>query len=154
MGVYLDWFLADESEAEAVASIASEEGHEFEDWPHLAMKGVGDVDLMLLRGILLGRPDDIEDADGDALYHESEDGESGVSVTRIRPAFLGELAALSPAEIERAGGEWHRREEMADRDPVMANWDPGTVVAMLGEMAEFARRAQQEDKPVLQLSVW
>jgi hypothetical protein len=73
---YTDWFLADASEAEAVASIASAEGHSFADWPHLALKDVADVPLTLLRGILRGRrPGTAEDVDGATLFwDEGPDG--------------------------------------------------------------------------------
>ena len=39
MGCFTDWFLADENEAEAIASIVTTEEHSFEDWPALSIRG-------------------------------------------------------------------------------------------------------------------
>jgi hypothetical protein len=102
---YTDWFLADESEAAAVASIACTDEHSFEDWPHLALASVGQIQLMLLRGILCGRPGTIEEVQGETLFQgDDEEDEGGVAVTRVLPAFVEELAALTPAQVRRAAG--------------------------------------------------
>jgi hypothetical protein len=143
---YTDWFVADASEAEAVASIATTGEHSFEDWPHLALKDVADVPLTLLRGILRGQPGTAEDVDGETLFwDEGEEGEGMVSVTQVLPAFVDELAALTPAQVKRAAGAWHRCEGMAD-------WEAADVARSLREMAAFARRARRAGKPVLRLS--
>jgi hypothetical protein len=147
MSFYTDWFLADPSEAEAVASIATTEEHSFEDWPHLALKDVADVPLTLLRGILRGRPPGTaEDVDGATLFwDEGEEGEGMVSVTQVLPAFVEELAALTPAQVQRVAAAWHRCEGMAD-------WAAADVAKCLRRMAAFARRSQRAGKPVLRLS--
>jgi hypothetical protein len=145
MGWYTDWFLADESEAEAVASIATDEGHSFDDWPHLAMKSVGEMELMQLWGALRGDPSRLEDVSGGAVFVADE--QEGPVVSRVVPEFIASLAALEKPDVDRVAGAWQACEEMAE-------WDAATVAAVLAEMAEFARRAGREGKPVLQLSVW
>jgi hypothetical protein len=143
---YTDWFLADASEAEAVASIVTTEEHSFEDWPHLALKDVADVPLTLLRGILRGQPGTPLGVDGETLFwDEGEEGEGMVSVTQVLPAFVEELAALTPAQAKRAAAAWHGCEGMTD-------WAAADVARCLREMATFARRARRAGKPVLRLS--
>lgn len=149
MSWYTDWFLADESEAEAVASIGSDEddSSDFGDWPHLAMKSVGETELMLLRAILAGRSG-IEDFHGDALHHDGdEDGEGGTVVCRVLPEFVAELSALTDARAEQFAVAWCRTENMTD-------WEPGDAAGLLREMAAFARRAIRDGRPVLQLLTW
>ncbi len=149
MSWYTDWFLADESESRAIASIGSDEddSSDFDDWPHLAIKSLGETELMLLRAILAGRSG-IEDFHGDTLHHDGdEDGEGGVVVYRVLTDFVAELAALSDAETERVAAEWCRTENMAD-------WEPSAAAGVLREMAAFARRSTEEGKPVLQLLTW
>lgn len=146
MSWYTDWFLADESEAEAVAGIGSDDGHDFEDWPHLAMRSVGEMELMALLGVLRGQPAEMDDVHGDALYHQSDE-DGGVVVVRVTPSFVADLAALTADRATQAARQWHQSESMAD-------WGPATVAEVLGEMVAFARRAVQEGKPVLQLSTW
>lgn len=146
MSWYTDWFLADASEAEAVAGIASDDEHSFDDWPHLALRSVGDLELMLLRGVLRGRPGETEPVDGDSLVH-SDDEDGGTSVSAVLPNFLAELADLPDDQIERIAIAWQRTE-------TMAGWEPATDAAVLREMVAFARDARREGKSVLQLATW
>ena len=101
MSWYTDWFLADEADAEAVASLADDESHSFDDWPHLSMPNIGELELMLLWGLLNGNPKGMEDVSGESLFQELDD-EGGVFVTRVKPAFIAALAALNehPVELE------------------------------------------------------
>jgi hypothetical protein len=145
MSWYTDWFLADEAEAEAVAGIATGEDYSFDDWPHLSMKSVGEMELMSLWA-LLGRPEGIETISRDPLYHESDE-DGGVIVDRVAPGFITALAALHKPDVERRARDWHACE-------AMAQWELKLVAEVLWEMAEFARRAGREGKPVLQLSTW
>ncbi len=142
MSFYTDWFLADEADAEAVASIATTEEHSFDDWPHLSLRGIGDMELSSLWGIVRGEPDSLDSATGDLLFQEAEE----VFVARVVPAFIEALAAIKPAGIKRLAAEWNKSEELAD-------WDAAEVATVLRELVKFARRAQREGKPVLQFSV-
>src|SRR5262245_19769620 len=141
-----DWFLADEAEAEAVASIASDDEHSFEDWPHLQIRSVGEMELMSLRGVLLSRPGENEDFHGDTLHQDYHE-EGGVAVSRVAPEFINELAAVRANQVGRIAEQWHGCEPVAE-------WERPTVTAVLREMIAFARRANREGKPVLQLSTW
>jgi hypothetical protein len=142
MGFYTDWFLADEGDAEAVASIATAEEHSFEDWPHLSLKGVGELDLSALWGILRGEPDSLHSATGALLFQEGDE----VFVCRVEPAFVEALAAVKPATIKRLAAEWHKTEGLED-------WGAVEVESALGALVKFAGRAKREEKPVVQLSV-
>jgi hypothetical protein len=142
MSFYTDWFLADDGDAKAVAAIATTEEHTFEDWPHLSLKGIGEMDLSTLWGILRGVPDSLDSATGDLLFQEEDE----VFVCRVEPGFIEALAAVKPAAIKRLAAEWNKCEELAD-------WSAADVVSVLRELVKFASRAQRDGKPVLQLSV-
>jgi hypothetical protein len=139
VGVYTDWFLADESEAEALARSESP----FDDWPCLSMKSIIETELMILWGLLRGEPDSLDDVTDDVLFMDSED--DGPFVFRVTPAFIAALAALDKPGIERVAREWHGCEQMAE-------WELPDLAEMLREMVEFAQRARRESKPVLQLA--
>jgi hypothetical protein len=92
MGFYTDWFVADEADAQAIASIVTTEEHSFEDWPNLSVKNIGEFELMALWAILLGQPfDPARSVSGRLLHQESEEGPFVLSV---EPAFLDALAAV------------------------------------------------------------
>src|SRR5262245_25185851 len=111
MGVYTDWFLADESEAEALAESESP----FDDWPCLSMKDVLETNLMQLWGVLRGEPDRLEDVSGEALFSDiQEDGSEGMIVHRVIPEFIDAVAALDKPGIVRVARKWHKSEEMAE----------------------------------------
>jgi hypothetical protein len=141
MSWYTDWFLAGEDEAEAIASIATDEGHSFDDWPHLALRSVGETELAALWGAL---GDDSELA-SEPLFVGDE--QEGPLVRRVDPRLIAGLAALKKPGLDRVATAWHACEQVAE-------WEPGTVAEVLREMADFARRAKRARKPVLQLDVW
>ncbi len=142
MGFYTDWFLAGEKEAEEIASIATTEEHTFEDWPHLALKNIGEVNLSELWGILRGEPDSLDSATGELLFQHSDE----VFVCRVEPGFIEALASVKPATVKRLASAWGKSEELSD-------WRPAEVESVLRELVTFARRAKREGKPVLELSV-
>jgi hypothetical protein len=142
LGFYTDWFLAEETEAEAIASIATTEEHSFEDWPHLSLKNIGEMDLLTLWGLLRGEPDSLDSTLGNALFQEGEE----VFVCRVEPGFVESLAAVKPAAVKQMAAEWNKTEELAD-------WEPAEVESALRELVQFARKSKRRGKPVLQLSV-
>lgn len=142
MGFYTDWFLANDGDAEAVASIATTEEHTFKDWPHLSLRGVGEMDLSALWGILRGETDSLDSATGDLLYQEADE----VFVCRVESGFVEALAVIKPAAIKRLAGEWNATEGLAE-------WGAAEVESAIRNLVKFAGRAKREDKPVLQLSV-
>ena len=142
MSFHTDWFLADKADAESIASIAITEEHSFEDWPHLSMQGIGEMDLSTLWGILRGEPDSLDSTSGDLLFQEAEE----VFVCLVEPGFIEALAAVKPAAVKRVAAEWNKSEELAD-------WNAAEVVSLLRGMVKFASQARREGKPALQLSV-
>jgi hypothetical protein len=140
LGFYTDWVLADEDEAEAVLAITTDE-HAIEEWPHLSMKNVGEMDLMSLWAILRGEPEQLESITS-LLARRGDD----VLVCRVGSQFVAALAAVKPSTIKRLAGEWNQIEELQ-------NWEAKDVECVLRQLVNFARRAKREGKPVLQLSV-
>src|SRR4051812_9817471 len=125
MSWYTDWFLADEADADAIASTVTDETRSADDWPHLAMRSVGQMELMRLCAVLRGAPDDLAGID-EALVIVDE--QEGPVVSRVDGEFVAALAALE--DVDRIAAAWHGCEEMAA-------WQAETVAARLREMAEF-----------------
>lgn len=152
VGQYTDWFIAEESEAEAIADIGSDDRDaDFDDWPHLAMKSVLDSELMALWGILKGTPGKWVDVIDESLAQRGEADENGIGedgltiVCRVVPDFVVALAKLTDATLREAVRHWRKDENMAD-------WSDSDATAALKEMVEFARRAEKDGKPVLQMT--
>jgi hypothetical protein len=152
MSQYTDWFIAEESDAEAIADIGSDESDaDFDDWPHLAMKSVLDSELMALWAILRGKPGKWESVDGEALAQRGDADEDGIGeegltiVSRVLPEFVTALASLTDAKLKEVVRHWRKDESMAD-------WSVADATAVLKEMAAFAKRAEKEGKPVLQMT--
>lgn len=141
MGFYTDWFLAGAGDAEAIASIATTEEHSFQDWPHLSLKGIGEMDLSALWDLLRSQSD-VEDPEAELLFEE----EGEVFVSRIEPAFVGALATVPLDRVASLAAEWQQTEELAD-------WDVVDLEEVIREMVGFAQLAQRGSKVVLQLSV-
>jgi hypothetical protein len=143
VSIYTDWFIADKDEAAAIASIITEE-HTFDDWPHLQVKGIIEIDLMSLWAILRGEPfDPARSVAGDLLFGEEEDGPF---VFQVEPGFIEALANLQKSEIKRCVSAWAKTETLSD-------WSVPTLEEVIEEFAEFARRARAAGKPVLELAV-
>jgi hypothetical protein len=75
MGWYTDWFVADIADADAIASIVTDE-RDFDDWPHLGLKNIGELELSLLWGAIRGDLDVPPDPAG-TLLHQREDEDGG-----------------------------------------------------------------------------
>jgi hypothetical protein len=148
MGMYTDWFLAEESEAEALAAAEVP----WDEWPSLSIKSILDTELMLLWGVLRGDPSRMDHiSEPLPLSSDPEDpsewSESGVSVGRVAPDFIAALAALEKPDIDRVASQWQRREGLGE-------WPLAELAGVLREFVEFARRAVREGKSVLSLFVW
>jgi hypothetical protein len=151
MGWCTDWLIAEEAEAEAVASIATGDEHSFDDWPHLSMKSVGELELMVLWALLRGDPNRgdpkrMEDTSGRSLFLGNPP-EEGPIVNRVKPEFLSALAGRGAKDIKRVAKDWQASE-------AMSAWKLSDVSDQLQEMVQFARKAAKQGKPVLQLNVW
>jgi hypothetical protein len=145
MSVYTDWFLADESEAEALGKSEPP----FDDWPCLSMKGIIESDFAHLWGLLRSEPESREDVLGEELFADVEDdgAEGGLVIYRVLPEFIDALAVLDKPDIDRIAQEWHQSEDLGE-------WEPPDVASVLQEMVEFAQHARREGKPVLWRAVW
>ena len=139
MSYYTDWFLAEEADAEVIAS----SDDPLDRWPHLSMKGIGMMELTSLWSALDGKdPDGERTTSGTLLYQESEDGPF---VSRVVPEFIQALAEVKDADRDRIAAEWQESDELMD-------WLVSEVTEIPGEIVEFARTSVRERKPVLELS--
>jgi hypothetical protein len=143
MSFFTDWFLANEDEAEAVASVVTTEAHSFEEWPNIAMKNIGDMELRALWGVLRGDSSLSDSVMGKLLFQASDEGPF---VCRVVPEFIAALATIPGPDLSTIAAAWARAE-------MMSRWAPVTLAELLGELVQFARRAQREAKPLLQMNV-
>ena len=146
MGWYTDFFIADPADAAVIA--VDEDEDAFDRWPHLGVKDVGDLELGALWAVIRGQSENAHlDISGELFYPEEYgEGYEGALVSELAPAFVTDLANLTPAERERVAGGWAKTEPMAE-------WNPKTVRDVLDELADFARRAVADHKPVLQMFI-
>ena len=117
----------------------------------LTMTGVDgttwEVNSVIIRqanGLTMTGVDGLTMTGVDGLQQVGEDGLT--IVCRVVPAFVAALAGLTGERLWAVVQEWLQDEHMAD-------WETaGDVEAVLKEMATFARRAEREVKPVLQMT--
>src|SRR5262245_20091867 len=129
MGFNTDWFIADEAEAGAIAVSESP----FDDWPCLSMKGIGEMELMELWGILRNVPPNLETVARDLLF---QDPAGEMFVCRVVPGFIDALAAVKNTDVKRVAAVWGKTEGLED-------WKPADIERVLREMCDFAMRAQR-----------
>lgn len=142
MSFYIDWFIADEKDAEAIASIVTNEEHSFEDWPRLSLKSIGEIELSLLCGILLNELDNPNPVMDDLLFEVDNE----VFVCSVNSGFVELLSLTKPSAFKRFATEWKKCEEMAD-------WALEDIKDTIRELVRFACEAKKAGKSVLQLSV-
>jgi hypothetical protein len=149
--MWTDWFIAGPDEAEVIASIVTTEEHDWDDWPHLQLKGILDMELMSLWGILRGEPaGSTESISGELLFSDPEQmegSEEGLIVSEVAPAFIAALARVPKDEIRRHAAAWAQTESLSD-------WAKRDLERVIREVSDFARRARAARKPVLDLAVW
>lgn len=136
---YTDWFIADESEAEAIAVSDSH----FDDWPSLSLRGIGLSDLDALWAIIRADGRRGETIAGKLLY-QAPDG--NIFVFRVAPAFIDALTALSSADLPGLATAWSRTEGLARSGP-------DVLGGVIRDLCAFAARATREQKPVLEMNV-
>lgn len=142
MSFYTDWFIADDSEAEAIASTVTTEDRSRDDWPNLSIKNIGEIDLATLWGILRGEPDSPKLVMGGLLFQDGED----VFVCRIEPGFVEALAVLEQSDLNPIVESWNKSETLSE-------WKPDELRHVVQNLICFACRAKEAKKPVLLLSV-
>jgi hypothetical protein len=106
MGWYTDWFVADIADADAIASIVTDE-RDFDDWPHLGLKNIGELELSLLWGAIRGDLDAPPDPAGTLLHQREDEDGGGILVFTVAPEFVTALAQLPADQQQRLAVTWH-----------------------------------------------
>jgi hypothetical protein len=144
MSFYTDWFIASEDQAHAIASIITTEEHSLEDWPHIALKNIGVVELMRLWSILLKKKfDPTLSVTSRLLLQVSEEGPF---VMVVAPEFIQLLAGIHEADVPRYASIWGNAEEFT-------RWSTEELIDVLRQLSAFAQQAVKEKKPVLEMAV-
>jgi hypothetical protein len=142
MSFYTDWFIAEESEAAAIASTVITEERSPEDWPNLSLRNIGEPDLAILWGTLRGEPENPKCVMGDLLFQKGDE----VFVCRVEDEFLKTLRAIKPAGIKSVATAWHEGETPSE-------WAESELNGVLRDLIQFAELAAEQGKSVLHLSV-
>ena len=143
MGWYTDLFIADPSEAAAIADPDSS----WSDWPHLSLKSVGDSELRALWSAVRGTADGLPDVTGDLYYPDDYAGEEDCTlIFGLSAGFVRDVAGIPDDDRDRVAKAWRASEELAE-------WRLKDARARLDELVEFTRRSLREKKPILQQSV-
>jgi hypothetical protein len=143
MSFYTDWFMAADTDAEAIASIVTTEEHSHDDWPNLALRNIGVFELQLLYELLKPGRDGGKDVSEAVLFNG---GEEGPFVSRVQPLFVDALAAVKDGDIPALAQRW--------RNPhAHFSWPAEELAAVIRSLVKFAERARKAGKPVLELAV-
>ena len=141
MSISTDWLIAQEAEADAVASILTTEERSFDDWPSLCLEGVGQLELQDLAACLRGDGKSTHSVLGSLLHQASEEGPF---VAAVDPSFIEALAAIEGSSLSTVSEAWHQSEHLRD-------WSLPEVAKTLSQMVAFARRSRASSTPVLEL---
>jgi hypothetical protein len=137
MGVLTDLVIAEEHDAAHIATSKYPLG----EFTGIAIKGVNSVKLATLHSILSGMPFK------DLLVHYApvaEASEEGPWVFLLPTDLVGKLANLSEAEIVNIAAQWGNTKEFQ-----LDKWSQTDVAAVLGNIANLARKASAQEKRVL-----
>ena len=136
------WFLAPETEAAAVRSIALEGPAAREKWPHLVVPHVDGFDVNKLEKIARPKRGKGTTRLGGILLDRSKmTAEPFTSVCRVSPEFVAALAVFDERKIEESGRAWSEAIENVAEE---------TAIRLVTSMAQFARSAQTSGLPVLE----
>jgi hypothetical protein len=142
MGVLTDFVIADPSDAERVG----ESSYSSKDFGGLEAKGIDQVKLGTLYGILTGAPFNPSFmGDDESLLYLASD--AGPLVQLVPPDLVGRLASLDDSELTRVAEKWAETEEFA-----LSRWSPETVEHWLTDLAAIARKTVAEGKSLLMWS--
>jgi hypothetical protein len=138
------WFIAKESDAEALASIVTTEEHDPEEWPNLELPLI-EMELMALFATLR-KSDDITvpSSQGEPLVFEDEEG---LLVIRVSDDFIQALARVAPGKEAGLVETWVENLDESDQEPE-------DLAELLKDMASFARESLKRRVPVLSLSTF
>ena len=140
----MTWYIADPSDAEAIASALLTEERDEDDWPHVSYKNVGEVDLASLWSLLEGDAEDRSRSTGGRLLYENEE-DGPVYVFEVEPAFIERLALVKSDEVPGHAATWAQVTELLRAPPM-------ELAPIIQGLAAFARRARTARKPVLSLA--
>lgn len=145
MSILGDWYIADTTDAPAIAASVETEDHSHHDWPHLGFRDVSETALGNLFGILHGKPGSHVSIVDELVHPDEPDDTTEVYVYSLLPEFITVLTNLTDATIPKMAKQWQRDDEMED-------WSAKNLEVLLREMSEFARKSQELGKPVLRLA--
>jgi hypothetical protein len=143
MSFYTDWFIAEDTDAEAIASIVTTEERSHEDWPNLGLRNIGEFELQLLYDLLRPGRDGGKDVSGELLF---TDGEEGPFVSRVEPLFLDALVAIKTGDVPALAERWRNPE-------ALFSWSPDELAKVIRSIVKFVKLARKAGKPVLQMAV-
>jgi hypothetical protein len=129
MSIVTDWFLSSAEEAEAIASIAMSEEHSFNDWPHLQLWGIAQLELIEFADILVADRSRWSSYN-DLLYQAAKDGPF---VTAVNPRLVAALTALTEDSVVSTALSWRQSEHLQEM-PL------AELQETLTEMVAFSRR--------------
>jgi hypothetical protein len=139
MSVLTHIVVADEDDIEAIG----ESLQPTEEWSGIEMRDIDTAKIATLHCLLTG------DLFDDALYHYEPiyvSAAEGALVLRLADDVTARLADLDDDMLAEFAIELAATEEFES-----AGWEDEAIVAMLGELAELARRAAAEEQA---LFVW
>jgi hypothetical protein len=159
MGMYTDWFIANEADAKKIAKAKDP----WKRWPNLSMKSILEIELTSLYGILLGKRKfdaNLSISEGQLFYEGPDYDDEGnpigdvdsetIIVHRVMNDFVKRLAELTPENEKKVADKWTEIDEFAD----WKKSEKASIRETLTQIIEFARRALKAKKPVLELAVF
>jgi hypothetical protein len=139
------WFLADTGDADAIRSVVTSGERTQDEWPHLVLPGVDGPDVNKLERLARPKRTGGRSGTGGKLLVRGKLTETPfTAVSQVAPEFVQRLAALDEVGLGELAQAWAGAVEGVTEE---------AAGRLLGEMAVFARRAEQAGKPVLQLDV-
>jgi hypothetical protein len=139
------WFLAPADDAAAIRSTVTTQARKREEWPHLVLPGVDGPDVNKLEKLARPkRPKGSSRIGGELLDRGKASDIPFTVVSRVAPEFLQALAALGDAAAGELGRGWAAAVDGVAED---------AAAGLVGQMAEFARRAAAAGLPVLELDI-
>jgi hypothetical protein len=143
MGVYVWLFLAPVKDAAAIRTTVTTKERKREEWPHLVVKGVDGPDMNKLEKLVRPkRGKGTSKLGGEMLDRSKMTDDPFTAVSTMTPEFVAALAALDALAAEAMGKAWAA---------ALDNVPEEHAVALVNQMAEFARKATKAGSPVLEL---
>jgi len=143
MPIFVWLFQAEAEDAPAIRSIVKTKERRFEEWPHIALPGVDGPDLNKLEKLARPkRPKGSSRLDGALLDRGKLTEEPFTAVSQLTPEFAAALASLDDPAAAELGRAWSGAIDRVSEEE---------AIALVRQMAEFARGAATAGLPVLEL---